>query len=156
MTTESETMTRRRFEEPDELRPFEHGHMAVIQCGGSTIGRAVFEPGWRWSTHMKALAGTPSCETAHLGYLIKGRLLVHMDDGTEIEAGPGDLVTVAPGHDAWVVGDEAVEYLELAGAAHYAEPKAPAAPAITLAPELPRDQAPTMDKGPLSSGSEVR
>jgi quercetin dioxygenase-like cupin family protein len=101
------------FSSPDETRVFaDKGSMQLVTVGGSTVGRAVFEPGWRWSEHVKPLAGTGTCQAIHLGYIVSGRMRVQMDDGTEGEAGPGDVVHIAPGHDAWVVGEEACVFLD--------------------------------------------
>jgi hypothetical protein len=70
------------------------------------VGRATFRPGWRWSTDVKPVVGTDSCQLAHSSYVVSGRFHVRMDDGTERELGPGDAHVVSAGHDAWVVGDE--------------------------------------------------
>jgi hypothetical protein len=95
------------FETPDETRPFEgKGEADVVELGGKTIGRARFEPGWKWSQNVKPIAGTDSCQVSHLGYCIEGRMKVYMDDGTEAEVGPGEAFAIPPGHDAEVVGDE--------------------------------------------------
>ena len=97
----------RSIDTPHETRPFKgHGHMDVITFGDFTVGRGVFEPGWRWSEDVKPIAGTDSCQTRHTGICVSGRMTVRMDDGTEASVGPGDVVLIEPGHDAWVVGDE--------------------------------------------------
>jgi quercetin dioxygenase-like cupin family protein len=97
----------RSFDDPDETRPFEsNGRVELVTLAGREIGKAIFEPGWRWSEHVKPIAGTESCEFAHLGYVLSGRMRVSMDDGTEGEIGPGDVFSIAPGHDAEVVGHE--------------------------------------------------
>lgn len=110
----------RSFDAPDETRSFDRGRMDLVKLGSGTIGRAVFEPGWRWSECVKPIVGTKSCEVAHLGYVISGRLRVRMDDGTEGEAGPGEAFHIAPGHDGWVVGDEPCVALDFQGASDYA------------------------------------
>ena len=112
----------KRFEQPDEVRTFEKGKFEIIRIGGMTIGRATYEPGWRWSEHVKPTAGTSSCQVAHFGYVISGRMRVVMDDGTEGEAGPEDVVAIAPGHDAWIVGDEPCVMLDFQGGQSYAKP----------------------------------
>jgi len=114
----------RSFESPDEVRPFEgRGHIDMLRVGGKEIGRAVFEPGWRWSTDVKPIAGTPSCEFPHFLYVLQGRLRVLMDDGEQAELGPGDVATIAPGHDAEVIGDEPCVTLDLGEEdADYARP----------------------------------
>jgi hypothetical protein len=101
-------LTRKSFDTPDETRPFEAGmgKLEVIATDDGVVGRATFEPGWQWSKHVKPIAGTESCQAAHTGYFVTGRMKVVMDDGEELEYGPGDFATMAPGHDAWVVGDE--------------------------------------------------
>jgi hypothetical protein len=97
----------KRFDAPDETRPFQaHGHLELVNVGGREIGRAVFEPGWRWSNDVKPIAQTDSCEFAHLGYIVSGRMRVTMDDGTEGELTPGCAFAIPPGHDAEVIGDE--------------------------------------------------
>jgi hypothetical protein len=89
-----------------ETRTFEHGLVQLVRLGSITIGRARFEPGWRWSNDVKPIAGTASCMVHHTGYAISGRLHVVMDDGSEFEMGAGDAHDIPPGHDAWVLGDE--------------------------------------------------
>ena len=91
---------------PDDKRSFEHGEVSLVNLTGFTVGRADFRPGWRWSTDVKPLVGTDSCQLAHSSYVVSGRFHVVMDDGRELELGPGDAHLVGPGHDAWVVGDE--------------------------------------------------
>jgi quercetin dioxygenase-like cupin family protein len=95
------------LDSPDETRPFvDKGQAEVINIGGGTVLRGTFEPGWRWSEHVKPLAKTDSCQSPHFLYTLSGRMAVVMDDGTEAEVGPGDVARIEPGHDAWVVGDE--------------------------------------------------
>jgi len=106
---------------PDETRKFEHGKIDVVNIGGGTVGRATFEPGWKWSEHVKPIAKTELCEAPHFMYQISGRMAVKMRDGTQFEAGPGDVVVIPPGHDAWVVGNEAVVAVDWSGAANYAK-----------------------------------
>ena len=96
------------FDKPDETRPFTaKGKVEVVNLGDIAVMRGTFEPGWKWSEHVKPIAGTDSCQAAHTGYVIAGRMKVVSDDGTEGEVGPGDALTIAPGHDAWTVGNEA-------------------------------------------------
>jgi hypothetical protein len=112
----------KNFDSPDETRPFEgKGHADVVNVAGQVIGRGTFEPGWRWSTNVKPIAGTASCQVAHLGYVMSGRMRVFMDDGSEGEAGPGDVVAIPPGHDAEVVGDEACVVLDFGEFGDYAK-----------------------------------
>ena len=118
MTT-SET---RNIDEPHETRPFKaNGHMDVITLGDFTLGRGVFESGWRWSNDVKPIAGTDSCQVRHTGICLSGQMTVQFGDGTEVTVGPGDVVVLEPGHDAWTVGDEACVLLDT-GVASYAKP----------------------------------
>lgn len=113
----------RDFQSADEVRPFvDKGRVEIVKLAGGTVGMGTFEPGWRWSEHVKPLAGTDSCESAHMGYCISGRMVVRMDDGTEKEVGPGDVVVIPPGHDAWVVGDEPCVQVDFTGMETYAKP----------------------------------
>jgi hypothetical protein len=114
------SVTNRNLERPDETRTFDHGQVQVVKIGESTIGRYAFEPGWRWSESVKPIAKTDSCQAHHVGYILSGRLHVKTDDGGEAELGPGEAYEVQPGHDAWVVGDEAVTSVEFSGAERYA------------------------------------
>ncbi|MFE6868458.1 cupin domain-containing protein [Kitasatospora sp. NPDC057692] len=117
-------LIRRNFDtDPDEVRPFEadKGEMRLVHLDGGGVGRAVFQPGWQWSQHVRPIAGTDSCQAAHAGYVLSGRLKVVMDDGQEDEFGPGDFMLCAPGHDAWVVGDEPAVVLDWQGYVDYAK-----------------------------------
>jgi uncharacterized RmlC-like cupin family protein len=101
------TIEIKTFEEPDETRPFEgKGQLSLVTIGGQTVGKAVFEPGWRWSTNVKPIVGTESCGFNHVVFVLSGRMHVRMDDGSEADVGPGDVAAIPAGHDAWVVGDE--------------------------------------------------
>lgn len=107
---------------PEETRPFEDkGQMDVVKVGGVTAGRGTFEPGWRWSTHVKPIAGTDWCQSPHTGYAVSGRMRIRMQDGTEEEIRPGDAFVIPPGHDAWVVGSEACVLLDFSGVEMYAK-----------------------------------
>ena len=109
------------FMSPDETRDFPNGHAEIVKVGGAEIGRLVFEPGWRWSNDVRPIAGTESCEAPHFQYHVAGRLAIRMDDGTELIAEPGDVTSLPSGHDAWVVGDEAVVVVDWWGASNYAK-----------------------------------
>jgi hypothetical protein len=113
------------FDNPDDTRAFAaHGRLEIVKVGGHTVGRGTYEPGWRWSEDVKPLAGTEACEATHVGYILAGRMLVRMNDGTESEAGPGSVVVIEPGHDAWVVGDEACVVIDFgASVSNYAAPR---------------------------------
>ncbi|MFI1180790.1 cupin domain-containing protein [Streptomyces sp. NPDC020799] len=111
------------FDSPDETRPFEEGKgkLQVINSEAGTVGRATFEPGWQWSKHVKPLAGTDSCQAAHVAYFVAGSMKVVMDDGEESEFRPGDLMVCPPGHDAWVLGDEPCVVVDWQGYGDYAK-----------------------------------
>jgi len=112
----------KHFNSPDETRPFaDKGQAKVVNLGEGSALRGTFEPGWRWSEHMKPLAGTDSCQSPHLLYCLSGRMKVVMDDGTEAEVGPGAAARIEPGHDAWVVGDEPCEVVDFGASASYAK-----------------------------------
>ncbi len=96
----------KNIDTPDEKHTFEHGEVEIVNLTGITIGRATFRPGWRWSTDVKPIVGTGSCQVMHTSYVVSGRFHVQMDDGAELDLGPGDAHVVPAGHDAWVVGDE--------------------------------------------------
>jgi quercetin dioxygenase-like cupin family protein len=108
---------------PDETRTFEKGKIELVKVGGTTIGRAVFQPGWRWSTHVKPIAKTKSCEAPHLQYTVSGTLHVLMDDGTERDIKAGEVALIPPGHDGWVVGNEPVVVVDFQGMVDYAKKK---------------------------------
>ena len=116
------TLEAKNFSSSDETREFAgKGRMNIVKVGGMSVGKGTFEPGWRWSQNVKPIAGTDSCQALHVGYIMSGRMGVRMDDGTEAEAGPGDVVHIAPGHDAWVVGNEDCVFLDFgASVEHYA------------------------------------
>ena len=107
---------------PQETRPFTDGKgkVDVVEVDGQTVLYATFEPGWRWSQNVKPIAGTDSCQANHVFYCISGRMHVTMDDGSEADISPGDVATIKPGHDAWVVGDEPCVTVDWGGSASYA------------------------------------
>jgi hypothetical protein len=110
----------KRFENPDETRVFEKGRFEIVQIGGMTIGRASYEPGWKWSEHVAPTAGAPFCEVEHVGLVVSGRAMVAMSDGSKVELMPGTLFHVpAVAHDSWVIGDEPYVSLHFLGADHY-------------------------------------
>jgi hypothetical protein len=110
------------IDSPHETRPFKaHGRVDVITLGDFTLGRGVFEPGWKWSVDVKPIAGTGSCQARHAGICVSGAMAVRMDDGSEATVGVGDVFTIDPGHDAWTVGDEACVLYDT-GVAAYAKP----------------------------------
>ena len=113
-------LTLLNLDEPTETRTFEHGRFELYAVGPMTIGRATYEPGWRWSEHVGAPAGASSCMVEHVGLVISGRAAVKMGDGEERVMEPGDLFYVPPGHDSWVVGDEPYVSLHIMGSEDYA------------------------------------
>ena len=108
---------------PDEVRKFDKGSVEIVNVGGAAIGRATFQPGWKWSTCIKPIAQTNSCQAAHYGYQISGTMTTRMDDGTELTSKAGDVLTIPPGHDAWVVGNEPVVIVDFQGMVDYAKRK---------------------------------
>jgi quercetin dioxygenase-like cupin family protein len=116
-------LIRKSLDSPEETRPFEEskGKLELVNLEGGAVGRATFEPGWQWSKHVKPIAGTESCQSAHMAYFVSGRMKVVMDDGGEMDYGPGDFAIMPPGHDAWTVGDEACVVIDWQGFADYAK-----------------------------------
>ena len=110
----------RSFDAPDDTRDFEKGVLDLIKVGPLTFGLETLEPGWRWSEHVKPLAGTELCEFHHVGYQVSGRWVCEDRDGKLIEIGPGDIFDTPPGHDAWVLGDEPCVTLDFQGIADWA------------------------------------
>jgi hypothetical protein len=112
------------FATPDEKRPFvDKGQGLVVTLGDRTVIKGIFEPGWHWKEHLAPIAGTESCQSPHLLYVLSGRMALRMDDGTEAECGPDETVKVDPGHDAWVVGDEACVVVDFGIMPTYAQPR---------------------------------
>lgn len=106
---------------PDEVRTPPKTKIEVVKVGDTTVMRATFEPGWKWSECVKPIAGTDSCQAPHINYVISGRMKVVMDDGTEMEMGPGDAADIPPGHDAWVLGNEPCVAIDFAAGKVYAK-----------------------------------
>ena len=110
----------KRFENPDEVRLFEKGRFEIINIGGMTIGRATYEPGWKWSEHVSPIAGTPFCEIEHVGMVVSGTATAAMKGGQVYDLTPGTVFYVPPNpHDSWVVGDEPYVSLHFLGAGNY-------------------------------------
>jgi hypothetical protein len=120
LTKRAENAEHKTFREPDEVRKFPKGRLELIKVGGAVIGRAVFEPGWRWMTSLQPLAHTKSCEAPHFQYHVSGVLRIKMDDGTEFDCKPGDVSLLPSGHDAWVVGNEPAVVVDFQGMVDYA------------------------------------
>jgi hypothetical protein len=108
------------FGRPHEIREFPKGRLELVTIGNATVGRGVFEPGWRWSQSVQPLAKTRSCEAPHFQYHVSGVLRVLMDDGSEFDCKPGDISLLPSGHDAWVVGDEPAVVVDFQGMLDYA------------------------------------
>ncbi|MCA1832290.1 MAG: cupin domain-containing protein [Actinomycetota bacterium] len=113
------------FGVPDATATFPNGSEQIVKVEGVPIGLATFQPGWRWSNDVRPLVGTDRCQMHHVGYMLAGRLHVESDDGSTVEIGPGDALSIRPGHDAWVVGDEPCVMLDWGGKANkYSKPRA--------------------------------
>jgi hypothetical protein len=110
------------FDAADEIREFPGGKGEILQIGGGEVGRYTVESGWRWSEHVKPIAGTDLCEAPHFQYHVSGTLRIRMADGEEFDVGPGEVSMLMPGHDAWVVGDEPVTVIDWGGAHVWAKP----------------------------------
>jgi hypothetical protein len=111
------------YGKPDEVREFPKGRLELVKIGGATVGRAIYEPGWRWSTSLQPIAKTKSCEASHFQYHVSGVLRIRMDDGTEFECRSGDVSMLPSGHDAWVVGNEPAVVIDFQGMVDYAKSK---------------------------------
>jgi hypothetical protein len=118
------SLNRKSLDSPEEVRPFENesGHLDLVNLDAGPVGRALFKPGPRWSKDVKPIAKTESCQAAHACYFVRGRMVVVSDDGEEVEFRPGDFALMAPGHDAWIVGDEPCVVVDWQGFADYAKP----------------------------------
>jgi hypothetical protein len=110
------------FGSPDEVREFKaNGRVDLVNLDSGQVGKGTFEPGWKWSNDVKPIAGTDSCQVAHVGYVLSGRMLVRMDDGSEYEYQAGEAFNMPAGHDAWTVGDEACVMVDFGGLEGYAQ-----------------------------------
>ncbi len=107
---------------PDEVRPFtDKGQVEIVNLEDVTVGRVSMEPGWKWSEHVKPIAGTESCQSSHTGYVLSGKMMVIMDDGLEQEIEPGDAFYIPAGHDAYTIGDESCVLVDISGMSKYAK-----------------------------------
>lgn len=109
------------FSNPVEVREFPKGKLELIKIGGVLIGKATFEPGWRWSESVQPIVKTKSCEAAHFQYHVSGVLRIKMDDGIEFDCKAGDVSYLPSGHDAWVIGNEPVIVIDFNGMTEYAK-----------------------------------
>ena len=113
----------KRFDSPDEVREFPLGRFELVRIGGMTIGRATYQPGWKWSEHVGKPLGQTHCQVEHVGMVVSGSATAAMADGEIIEMRGGDVFYIPPGppgHDSWVVGDQPYVSLHFLGADHYA------------------------------------
>ena len=108
------------FDHPTEVRTFEKGKFELYRVGPTALGRASYQPGWRWSEHVGAATGTSSCQVEHVGLVLSGQAVAKMDDGREVVMRADDFFYVPPGHDSWVVGDEPYVSLHILGSEGYA------------------------------------
>jgi mannose-6-phosphate isomerase-like protein (cupin superfamily) len=108
---------------PDETRKMPKTKIEVVNLGGETIMRATFQPGWKWSECVKPTVGTDSCLAPHVNYIVSGRMMIKMDNGTQKETGPGDAAVIPPGHDAWVLGDEECVAIDFGAGKMYGKAK---------------------------------
>jgi hypothetical protein len=115
--------TKKSVKTPDETRTFPKGKLEVVSISGFTIGRGTYEAGWKWSKCVKPIVKTETCQVHHVGYVVSGRMAGNMEDGSKWEIGPGDVVDLPPGHDAWVVGKAPFVFVDFMGAFNYAKPR---------------------------------
>ena len=116
------TITVKSFDQPEEVRPFAgHGHAEVVEINGHPVLRSVFEPGWHWKDDIGPIAGTDTCQVHHVGCCLQGHMRIHMNDGTTMEVGPGQVADIAPGHDAEVIGDEECVFIDWGDVTGYAK-----------------------------------
>lgn len=111
----------KNFNSPDDTREFPLGKLELVNVDGKMIGKAIVQPGWKWSESIKPIAKTKSCQAPHFQYHVSGVLRIRMDDGTEFDCRAGDISCIPPGHDAWVVGDEPAVLIDFQGMADYAK-----------------------------------
>ncbi len=118
------TVMVKSLDKPDDTRTFSNGVAEMVTVGSTMLGRATFQPGWRWSNDVKPIVGTERCMILHKGYCVSGAMVIQAEDGTETRLGAGDAYVIEPGHDAWVVGDEVYVGLDFSEQmAEYAKPK---------------------------------
>jgi hypothetical protein len=115
------SITVKSFDLPDEVRTFDKGKLQLVTLEGKTVGRAIFEPGWRWSQSLKPIVNTKSCEAPHFQYHVAGTLHIKTDDGIEKDVKAGEVSSLGSGHDAWVVGNEPVVVIDFQGMIDYAK-----------------------------------
>lgn len=117
MSLELKTLEHKSLSQADQVIEMPKGRIEIVEIAGKKIGRATFQPGWKWSEHEKPLVKTEQCEVPHFGYLVKGRIRVVMADGSQVTLQPGDVFSLPPGHDGWVLGEDAAVMVDFAGLA---------------------------------------
>ena len=119
----TQAWTKKSISSPDEIREFpnDSGNMKVLELGEETVGYSTFSPGWKWSKDMKPKVGGESCQATHNMFVVSGRMAIQMEDGTEFEVAAGDATFIAPGHDAWTVGEEPCVCIDWTAARTYAK-----------------------------------
>ena len=122
MNTDRISVILKRFESPDDTRVFQKGKFELVHLGGMTIGRATYEPGWRWSEHVGPTLGATRCSVEHVGMVLSGKATAAFEDGRVFELRAGELFYIPPvPHDSWVIGDQPYVSLHFIGADHYAK-----------------------------------
>ena len=112
-----------RFESPDEVREFDRGRLELVTIAGQTLGRATYQPGWKWSVHVGPGVGARRCTVEHLGIVLAGHATAAFDDGRVVDLTPGTIFYIPPEeHDSWVVGDQPYISIHLLNSEHYAKP----------------------------------
>jgi mannose-6-phosphate isomerase-like protein (cupin superfamily) len=114
-------MQKKSMNSPDETRTFDKGKIEITKIGDTSIGKMYLEPGWSWEKCLKPIAKTESCQASHTQYVVSGRVRVKMNDESEEEYGPGDVLYIPPGHNTWVVGNEPYVGIEFATMENYAK-----------------------------------
>ena len=123
LNTDQISVILKRFDAPDETRVMTKGKFELVHLGGMTIGRATYQPGWRWSEHVGPGVGATRCVVEHIGLVLAGTATAALDDGRVFELRAGELFYIPPiPHDSWVIGDEPYVSLHFLGAASYAKP----------------------------------
>ena len=111
----------KQFATPDETRVLVKGKFEIVHIGGMTIGRATYEPGWKWSEHVGPGVGATRCTVEHVGLVLSGAATAAFDDGTILELRAGQIFHIPPvPHDSWVIGNEPYVSLHFLGADKYA------------------------------------
>lgn len=94
------------FDRPDEVREFPLGRFEIVHIDGITLGRATYQPGWKWSVYNAPSAGTRLCHAPHFGTVLSGHGVVQYEDGRLLDLVPGTVFHISSvPHDSWVAGD---------------------------------------------------